>query len=60
MIGVMANDHYVPQFYLRAFTVSPMAGELYLYRRGMRPKRRRLGQACDLRFSVTRHRCIVE
>lgn len=36
----MANDHYVPQFYLRAFTLSPKSGEVYLYERAKRPRRR--------------------
>lgn len=35
----MANDHYVPQFYLRAFSIPNKLGELYLYRRARRPKR---------------------
>lgn len=34
----MPNDHYVPQFYLRAFSIPKKPGELYLYRRTKRPR----------------------
>lgn len=34
----MANDHYVPQFYLRNFAASRKHGQLYLYRRNRPPK----------------------
>jgi hypothetical protein len=33
----MANDHYVPQFYLRSFTPSGSPGRIYIYRRNRRP-----------------------
>ena len=37
--GGMANDHYVPQFYLREFCIPNKGGELYLYRQNKRPRR---------------------
>jgi hypothetical protein len=33
----MANDHYIPQFYLRNFEIPGRTGWIYLYRRGRRP-----------------------
>jgi hypothetical protein len=35
----MANDHYVPQFYLREFCIPNKGGELVLYRRNKPPRR---------------------
>src|SRR5215469_1036316 len=34
----MANDHYVPQFYLRGFQAAP--GKIWLYERGKQPRLR--------------------
>ncbi len=34
----MANDHYVPQFYLKNFSPSGKKGRIYLYRRKLPPK----------------------
>lgn len=39
MTGDIFTVLYVPQFYLRAFSISEKSGELYLYRRGSRPRR---------------------
>lgn len=33
----MANDHYVPQFYLRNFSPAGKPGRIYVYRRNRRP-----------------------
>lgn len=33
----MANDHYIPQFYLRNFEIPGRPGWIYLYRRGRKP-----------------------
>ena len=34
---LMANDHYVPQFYLRNFSPPTTPGRIYSYRRNLRP-----------------------
>lgn len=42
LLLVMANDHYVPQFYLKNFAASGKATRIYLYRRRVPPRLERI------------------
>ena len=46
----MANDHYIPRFYLKNFEIPERRGHVFIYRRGRKPEVRgvkRVGSAND-------------
>jgi Protein of unknown function (DUF4238) len=47
----MAKDHYVPQFYLRNFSPSQTAKQIYQYRRGDKPELVTINRvACEVEY----------